>query len=181
MDAAVRVFWKKGYEGASIGDLTEAMGINPPSLYAKFGHKQSLFLRALDRYVETVTSTQIVPLLENTNLQQAISGYLHQVVRCVAAPNWPAGCLVVSVATEASERNSDIREKVSGLLKEAEDIIADRVVKAAADDPKVIAEDARKLAKMAVAAGQSLATRARGGVPAEDLHELADDFVERLL
>ena len=50
LDAALDLFWRKGYEGATIGDLTEAMGINPPSLYAAFGGKEALFLRALDRY-----------------------------------------------------------------------------------------------------------------------------------
>ena len=50
LDQALHVFWKKGYEGTSIVDLTEAMGINPPSLYAAFGNKETLFKKALDRY-----------------------------------------------------------------------------------------------------------------------------------
>src|SRR3954463_3624794 len=52
LDAALAVFWRKGYEGASLPDLTEAMGINRPSLYAAFGNKEELFRRAVDRYVE---------------------------------------------------------------------------------------------------------------------------------
>ena len=52
LDRALDVFWRKGYEGASICDLTAAMGINPPSLYAAFGNKEELFRKALDRYVE---------------------------------------------------------------------------------------------------------------------------------
>src|SRR5882762_10738972 len=50
LERAMRVFWEKGYEGASLGDLTEAMGINRPSLYATFGDKQALFFRAMERY-----------------------------------------------------------------------------------------------------------------------------------
>src|SRR5680860_1641617 len=53
LDQALDVFWRKGYEGASICDLTAAMGINPPSLYAAFGNKEALFRQALDRYAET--------------------------------------------------------------------------------------------------------------------------------
>src|SRR6516165_10435871 len=52
LDRALQVFWRKGYEGASLLDLTEAMGINRPSLYAAFGSKEALFRRALDRYAE---------------------------------------------------------------------------------------------------------------------------------
>jgi AcrR family transcriptional regulator len=52
LDRAIAVFWRKGYEGASLRDLTRAMGINRPSLYAAFGNKQELFRRALDRYDE---------------------------------------------------------------------------------------------------------------------------------
>src|SRR5439155_18551737 len=52
LDAALQVFWRKGYEGASLSDLTQAMGINRPSLYAAFGDKETLFRKALDRYAE---------------------------------------------------------------------------------------------------------------------------------
>ena len=52
LDRALEIFWRKGYEGASLAELTEAMGINRPSLYAAFGNKEALFRRALDRYAE---------------------------------------------------------------------------------------------------------------------------------
>src|SRR5262252_2095208 len=52
LDQALQVFWRKGYEGASLSDLTRAMGINRPSLYAAFGNKKSLFRQVLDRYIE---------------------------------------------------------------------------------------------------------------------------------
>src|SRR5438445_3107154 len=52
LERAMNVFWRKGYEGASLPDLTRAMGINRPSLYAAFGNKESLFRKALDRYAE---------------------------------------------------------------------------------------------------------------------------------
>ena len=52
LDRALQVFWRKGYEGTSLSDLTKAMGINRPSLYAAFGNKEALFRKALDRYAE---------------------------------------------------------------------------------------------------------------------------------
>ena len=112
----MQAFCEKGYEGASLGDLTQAMGINPPSLYAKFGNKHELFLKAIDRYVATITSTQFVPLMEMRDIKQAVSGYFAEVIRCVASRDWPTGCMVVCVATEVAERDEIVRTKVSSLV-----------------------------------------------------------------
>ena len=180
LDAAVQVFWEKGYEGASLDDLTKAMGINRPSLYAKFGNKHALFLQAIDRYVATITSAQIVPLMEMSDLRQGVSGYFDEIIRCVASRDWPAGCLVVSVAGEASERDEVVRSKVISLLGEAEEFIAQRILEAAQDDPSVQIEDPRRLARMIVAVGQSIASRARAGESKDELRDLANDFVDLL-
>lgn len=180
LDAAVQVFWDKGYEGASLDDLTHAMGINRPSLYSKFGNKHELFILAIDRYVATITSTQLVPLMEANDVRQAISGYLRQVIQCVASSDWPAGCLVVSVATEASERDEIVRSKVSGLLEWAEELIAHRIAEFARDDGSSRVNDPKKLARMVAAIAQGLASRARAGAAKDELLDLADDFLDLL-
>src|SRR5271163_5082070 len=66
LDKALRVFWKHGYEGASLADLTEAMGINRPSLYAAFGNKEALFRKVLDRYGEEPAAFALQALSEST-------------------------------------------------------------------------------------------------------------------
>lgn len=180
LDAAVQVFWDKGYEGASLDDLTHAMGINRPSLYSKFGNKHELFMLAIDRYVATITSTQLVPLMEASDVRQAISGYLRQVIQCVASNDWPAGCLVVSVATEASERDEIVRSKVSGLLEWAEELLAHRIAELARDDGASRVKDPQKLARMVAAIAQGLASRARAGAARDELLDLADDFLDLL-
>ena len=176
----MQVFWDKGYEGASLDDLTHAMGINRPSLYSKFGNKHELFILAIDRYVATITSTQLVPLMEANDVRQAISGYLRQVIQCVASSDWPAGCLVVSVATEASERDEIVRSKVSGLLEWAEELIAHRIAEFARDDGSSRVNDPKKLARMVAAIAQGLASRARAGAAKDELLDLADDFLDLL-
>lgn len=181
LDAAVQVFWDKGYEGASLDDLTQAMGINRPSLYATFGNKHGLFMQAIDRYVATITSTQLGPLMDMSDIRQAVSGYFAELVRCVASRDWPAGCFVVCVAGETSVRDEMVRSKVSELLEDAETFIAQRITEAAPGDPSVHIEDPRKLARMIVAVGQGLAARARAGAPKDELLDLANDFVERLV
>ena len=180
LDAAVQVFWDKGYEGASLEGLTQAMGINRPSLYATFGSKHGLFMQAIDRYVATITSTQMAPLMEMSDIRQAVSGYFVELIRCVASREWPAGCFVVCVAAEAADRDEVVRSKVSNLLENAEDFIAQRITEAAPGDPSVEIENPRKLARLIVAVGQALAARARAGAPKDELLDLANDFVERL-
>lgn len=181
LDAAVQVFWKNGYEGASLSELTQAMGITPPSLYAKFGNKHELFLQAIDRYVATITSAQIVPLTEMSDIKQGISEYFGEIIRCISSQDWPSGCMVVSVAGEASERDELVRSKVINLLEEAEAFIAHRITEVARTDQSIQVEDPQKLARMIAAVGQGLAMRARGGASKEALQELANDFLDRLL
>jgi AcrR family transcriptional regulator len=181
LDAAVQVFWEKGYDAAAVSDLTKAMGINPPSLYAKFGSKHGLFLQAIDRYVGTVTSAQITPFMEGGDARQAITGYFEQVIRCVASENWPAGCLVVSVATEACERDQELRGKITELLTGSEEFIAERLSQMTTGAQVAKFEDPHRLARLVVSVGQSLATRARSGASVKELRNLADDFTRVLL
>ena len=180
LDAAVLVFWDKGYEGASLDDLTHAMGINRPSLYSKFGNKHDLFMSAIDRYIETITSTQLVPLMDASDIRQAISGYLRQVIECVASKDWPAGCLVVCVATEVSERDEIVRSKVSGLLEWAEELIANRIAEISPGEALVRVKDPKKLSRIVAVIAQGLASRARAGAAKDELLELVDDFLDVL-
>ena len=72
LDHAMAVFWRKGYEGASIADLTAAMGINPPSLYAAFGNKERLFLKVIERYSDG-PGGYLLDMLESPDAREAVS------------------------------------------------------------------------------------------------------------
>lgn len=124
------VFWTRGYDAASLDDLTQAMGINRPSLYAQFGNKRGLFLAAIDRYTETISAPQAVPLATVQDIAKAVSLYYGEIIKCVAAEGRPPGCLIASVATELAARDGEIRSKVSNLLGAAEDFIETRLVAA---------------------------------------------------
>src|SRR4051812_28497699 len=93
VDSALHVFWAKGYEGASLDDLTAAMGINRPSLYAAFGSKEALFRRAIDRYVTTY-GAGITAALEADTAREAVARTLRAYADAAGRPGCPAGCFM---------------------------------------------------------------------------------------
>jgi AcrR family transcriptional regulator len=102
MDAAMEAFWSNGYSGTSLGDLTDAMGINKPSLYAAFGNKEALFIRALDQYVSKHGSPHSAELHSpDKSLRSRVSAYLKSIARMVCDPTLPGGCFVAETTSEA--------------------------------------------------------------------------------
>src|SRR5205809_5912885 len=97
LDRALKVFWKRGYEGASLPDLTRAMGINRPSLYAAFGNKASLFRLALDRY-ERGPGAYVCAALAATTAREVAEKLLFGAADMRADRRNPRGCLMVNAA-----------------------------------------------------------------------------------
>src|SRR6202140_4309582 len=94
LDRALHVFWRKGYEGASLSDLTKAAGVNRPSLYAAFGDKEALFHKALDRYLSGPAAYTQEALKEPT-ARAVVERLLRGAADLNAAPRNPGRCLVV--------------------------------------------------------------------------------------
>ena len=102
LDAAMNVFWCNGYNGASLSDLTAAMRINKPSLYAAFGNKEALFISALQRYVSRHGSPHMKELTApHKSLRARLTAYLRSVARMVSDPALPGGCFVAAATSEA--------------------------------------------------------------------------------
>ncbi len=99
---AMEVFWLKGYSGTSLSDLTEAMGINKPSLYAAFGNKEALFINALNQYVNDYGAPHFDKLLDdNSGLRERLETYLASIAEMLSDPQLPGGCFVASSTCEA--------------------------------------------------------------------------------
>ncbi|WP_126455712.1 TetR/AcrR family transcriptional regulator [Sulfuriflexus mobilis] len=99
---AMEVFWRNGYSGTSLSDLTEAMGINKPSLYAAFGNKEQLYVSALNEYVLKFGVPHFDKLLApNLSLKQRVSDYLESIAEMVADSTLPGGCFLTSSTCEA--------------------------------------------------------------------------------
>jgi AcrR family transcriptional regulator len=92
---AMQVFWKKGFEDTSMTDLTQAMGIASPSLYAAFGSKEALFLEALDLYQSTVNREIWDALVDGPTIRAAIEGFLINTASAYSQADVPAGCMIV--------------------------------------------------------------------------------------
>src|SRR5215469_12846659 len=97
LDRALEVFWRKGYEGATLSDLTGAMGINRPSLYAAFGNKEALFRKALDRYIEG-PAQYVAAALERRTAREVALALLEGLIQLLTDPHYPGGCLIVQCA-----------------------------------------------------------------------------------
>jgi AcrR family transcriptional regulator len=107
LDRAMTVFWSKGYEATSLSDLTEATGINRPSLYAAYGNKKELFRKALERYGEGPSGYEREALAQPT-ARQVAEGLLRGAADVQTDPDTPAGCLAVLGTTYCAEDSSPI-------------------------------------------------------------------------
>ena len=96
LDQALAVFWRDGFQGASLAELTAAMGINKPSLYAAFGDKEGLYLKALARYALATVQQSIEVLEAGSSARQAVEDFLRGSVRNLTDPALPGGCFVVN-------------------------------------------------------------------------------------
>src|SRR5918992_909212 len=140
-DAALRrameVFWQRGYEGTSISDLTAAMGINSPSLYAAFGSKEELFREAIDLYDTTDGSASERALREGPTARAAIEAMLRDNAEIYADPAKPSGCMVVLGTTTWTPDNEAVREYLAGIRHKTFELIGARLERGVPDGEAV--------------------------------------------
>ena len=172
LDRAMTVFWRQGYEGASMADLTKAMGINAPSLYACFGSKEGLFRAVMDRY-EARRDSFMTEILAKPTAQAVAEAYLHGVATFAADTSGqnPPGCLMLKGAMSCCEQ--DITDHMARLRADKEALLKKRFdqAKKVGDLPETAnpATLARYLATMA--AGISM--QASSGASVKELREVA--------
>jgi AcrR family transcriptional regulator len=116
LDAAMRVFWEKGYEGATLSELTDAMRINRSSMWAAFGNKEELFKKAFERYLETYQG-YIREALEKPTIREVIESSLRGTVDFLATPGNPKGCLSVHGALAVGDEADPIKQWLIQLRK----------------------------------------------------------------
>ena len=132
LEKALRVFWAKGYEGASLTDLTEAMGINRPSLYAAFGDKEALFCKAMARYADGPAAF-LRRALEEPSARRVVKKLLRGAVKLLSDPQNPRGCMSVQAALASGTDAEAAKNTVVKWRKQAETEIRNRLKRAQAE------------------------------------------------
>jgi len=167
---AVVVFWERGYEGTSVKDLAEAMGIASASLYACFGSKEALFREAMRLYTAMEGQVPRTPLREQRSTRDAIHAMLRATADVITLPGLPHGCMLVLAAPTGAVENHAIRQFLAegrrGQLAE----IRERLARGVAEGDLMASEatlDA--MARYFATVVQGLSVQARDGASRDDL------------
>lgn len=168
LEQATRVFWRQGYEATSLGDLTEAMGINRPSLYNHFGDKRALYMQALLTYFERNSKATRLELETSQDVRLTLRRIFESMVSDKNA-RW--GCLVVNAATELGEEHQDIRDFACQSAQENEQMFA-QVIRLGQERGEISQDkNAEALGKLLYNGMVAIRVRARSGASDEVLQE----------
>ncbi|MFI8184828.1 TetR/AcrR family transcriptional regulator [Actinacidiphila glaucinigra] len=175
LDRALEVFWRQGYEGTGISDLTRAMGINPPSLYGAFGNKEGLFKRVLDHYADG-PARYIREAFAEPDARRVVERLLHGAADATTRPDCPPGCLTVQGGLAASAGSEAARDELTARRAAGEAALRLRLEKARADGelPADADADPADLARYFITVYQGVAVQAAGGATREELHRVVD-------
>jgi AcrR family transcriptional regulator len=168
--AALRVFWEKGYEGASLTDLTDAMGITRPSLYAAFGNKEALFKRALDLYESeklAYVGTALAAPTARAVVQRMLEGTIDNVTS-----DCP-GCLGVIVAVSCGSATSPIQQDIRARAASSRKALVDRMQRAIEDGDFAMPVEAEAMTQYLTALLQGLSVQAGSGASRTELDQVA--------
>jgi len=168
LDAAIDVFSRYGYEGASLDQLTAAMGINRPSLYGAFGDKADLFEKAIARYAEGPGRAGVAAIEAAPDLAAAICNFFGVIEANSCTQNRPPGCLVACVLGEAAGIDPRWRDMALRMARESERRVA------AAFARFLPAEKAATLARLIQTLGIGLAAAAKAGLSPAELQARID-------
>ncbi len=172
LQKALEVFWAKGYEGASLPDLTEAMGINKPSLYAAFGNKEQLFLKAIELY-ENRPCAFFQPALLQPTAYQVAEHMLFGAAAANADPSHPKGCVVVQGALSCSDSANNVKQALIEKRRKGELQLQQRFEQAQAAGEIPADADCGALAGFIVVQLQGMSIQGANGASAERLQQVA--------
>lgn len=172
LKAAMEVFWRKGYVGASLSELTQNMGINKPSMYSAFGNKEALFLKATEYYIESKNKPHLDILFDpNLPFAERLKKYLMSIIAVQCESEQPKGCYLVLCQAEIA--SGDIPEAAEKLLTTASESLTTMLVDVFTKDPQAVElglhHDAQNNALFMTAILKGSASLARTGTLVSEL------------
>lgn len=171
LDRALEVFWRKGYEATSLSDLTEAMGINRPSLYGTFGNKEDLFRQALERYVRRKEAS-LRAALEAPTGRAAVQRLLLEAAAGLTDPDHPSGCMAVQGAMTCGEASECLRQELESYRLDHERLVRERLERAATAGDLPPHTDPAALARLVTTIIHGMSVQAAAGAGRADLEEI---------
>lgn len=169
LDVAIDTFWRHGYEGTGLTELTEAMGISRPALYRFFGDKAQLFQTALERYIAR-NMAYVEDALGQPTARQVAEAFLTGNARAVTTPGRPPGCLSVqAMVTDEADAFALLTENRKTIQRR----LAERFQRAVATGDLPAEEDPDDLARFLITLATGFAIRAADGEPQDALLALA--------
>jgi AcrR family transcriptional regulator len=170
---ALRVFWEKGYEGTSLNDLTEAMGITRPSLYAAFGNKEALFRKALDLY-ESEKLTYLKTAMDKPTAREVAETMLRGTIANVTSTREPHGCMGVITSVACGPESQSVREEVVKRGEAGKRALMERFERAKTEGDLPAHVDPEGLMRVLIAMLQGISVQANQGATREELDRLVE-------
>jgi AcrR family transcriptional regulator len=173
LDGAMHVFWQKGFEGASLNDLTAAMGIQPASLYKAFGNKEALFEQVLARYLDGPVAFMHAALNEPTAYAVA-KRILHQTAEFLTRSRSRPGCMMIQAALAGGAEAKRVRRRLIALRVKEQDALRRRFERAKSEGDLPNDADASDLARFVTTLFQGMTVQAINGATRRELLRLSD-------
>ncbi|MFB7026021.1 MULTISPECIES: TetR/AcrR family transcriptional regulator [unclassified Streptomyces] len=172
LEQATMAFWEHGYETTSVSDLTRAMGISAPSLYAAFGDKKTLFEEVVEAYALSYGAYGGRAFAEEPTARGAVGRMLCEAAELFTEPGHPRGCLMISAATNCStpEVEEALRDRRNANLA----FFEERIRRGVESGELPAGTDPRALARFSGAVLQGMSQQARDGATAEELAAVAE-------
>jgi AcrR family transcriptional regulator len=173
LEKALNVFWLHGYEGTSMAELAEALGMNKPSIYAAFGNKEELFRKALAKYLAGPAAF-VAEAIKAPTAQQVVDKFLLGAVEFLTTPNKPRGCMVVQGALTCGEGASQIQQELIQYRQSYEDALKQRFDLAITQADLPQQTNSAALAKYLATIHQGLSVQATSGASQSELMEVVN-------
>ena len=174
LEVAANLFWERGYEGTSIADLTAAMGITPPSLYATFGSKEELFRMALNHSISQQNSQRLQLLDAKRPVYETLKLFLYDIAEGDTQPDKPRGCIVSTAVLQHSEENASVARTTAALREASIQVLKSRFDRAVSEGELPEGTDTDTLARFYGAVMQGMSAQACDGACTIRLKALVD-------